>query len=235
MYKRSHKNKGRKKSKGGAFTVYSPIGPMSYTDNIISNPFITTGQFTNPLVTSIITDTYSDDSDDYILPVVGTTTLATPLVFRDPFITSWKPSVTYPAYPYYRTFPDLNDDETMRKKITKYFIRLMTDKWLYKESRDLLNYFKVDNAGYVSLIHNFSNYDPNTTRNDSREDVEKKIKFIEQFFLTQNAVYRLLSRYVRESTINWVNLPNNKYFVRKLMEEKLMKMIKNAIVEIKNK
>lgn len=207
MYK---KNKSSIKH-GGVITYVSPTTVYTDSDTII-----------NPYVSSIIT------TDPYTVPYNVPYTV--PVAFVDPFIKPWVPSVTYPII--YNKYNDLNSDPVMRKKIVKYFRNLMLDKWLYNESRDILNYLKIKSDGNVDFLSNLSEYNPNTK--DNSVDTEKKIKFIEKYVLSDNVILRLLSRYVHESTVSWVNLPRNKYYVRKLMEEKLYKMLKYAINENKH-
>ncbi|ARF10827.1 hypothetical protein Hokovirus_3_100 [Hokovirus HKV1] len=202
MYK---KNKSSKNKKGGVMPYY---GPVTYSP---INPY-----YNDPF--------YSPLTDSPIISI----DVAVPVVFSDRFIKPWVPSVTYPIY--YNKPNDLNQDPVMRKKIVKYFKNIMLDKWLYNESRDILNYLKVNN-GKVDFLSNLSEYNPRNVDKDSSVDTENKIKFIEKYVLSDNTLLRLLSRYVNESTVSWVNLPKNKYYIRKLMEEKLYKMIKYAISE----
>lgn len=163
-------------------------------------------------------------------------TIITQPIFRDPydtsFITSWHPDYIHPMLSTYR---DLNSDPVMRKKITKYFITHVLDKWINREMSDVLNYLEVDNNGNVSIIKNLNNYDPNSYKKDSNRDIENKIKFLEKYILTFEVVHKILSKYVKETGVQWVNLPSQKYYIRRIIEKKMLRLLKNAISEIRNR
>lgn len=178
----------------------------------------------------ILSDDYYDTNSDIL--VSTTDNYGTTLSYKKrlPLITTWHPEYITPLL---STYPDFEANSIFRKKVTKYFLNLTFDKWLYGEMSDLLNYFKIDNNGYVTLIKDFSEYNPKASAKSSIQDMEKKVNFIEKYILNYDTMYRLLSRYVSESNVSWVNLPNNKYFVRKIIESKLEKLIKRAITESK--
>lgn len=161
-------------------------------------------------------------------------TIITRPIFAEPYdqslITSWLPDYIHPMVSTYR---DLNSDPTMKKKITKYFRTHVLDKWINKEMSDILNYLTVNNAGEVSFIKNLNDYDPNAIKKDSPSNIQAKIKFLGKYILTFDITFRILSRYVRETGVQWVNLPGQKYYIRKVIEKKMMKLIKNAINEIR--
>jgi hypothetical protein len=142
----------------------------------------------------------------------------------------YKPYNPYnPYYPYVTVYNDLNNDSRIHRRMVKFFQMKTLDKWLLTDMLDVLNYLKVDQYGKVDVINSMNEYRPNSSQNESQPILEKKVDFIQKFFLTSSVVNRLLHRYVRESGTQWVQLTNDQYQIRKEIFRKLMKLIKAAI------
>lgn len=150
----------------------------------------------------------------------------------DPLITSWMPDYIHPML---STYKDLNSDPKMKKKITKYFMTLVLDKWLRREMNQVLGYLQVDNAGNVDFIKNLNSYDANSAGRESQRDLDAKIRFLERFIIDYDFIYKILLRYMRENGILWVNLPSHKHEIKKYILRKIMKRIKAAINNIGNR
>lgn len=149
---------------------------------------------------------------------------------KQPYLQSINISYTKPTIGFYE---NLNADPKIHTRLTKYFYYKLLDKWLYEDLIDILNYFKIKD-GKVSLIDNLKEYDPTSVDKDSDENIQKKIDFIEKFFLTKNMMYKILSEYVKGSETGWIDLPKNDFFIKQVVEDKLIKKLKQLISE-KNK
>ena len=226
---------------------FSPVvsyNPFSYKTNVPigidylikknylapSNPYYPDGSISVTNYDDISTVVSSEDEFGNIK-----NTIITKPIFRDPydssFITSWLPDYIHPMLSTYR---DLNSDPVMRKKITKYYVTHFLDHWINRDMSDLLNYLQVNSSGDVSLIKSLNDYDSKLSMKDNGKDIDQKIKFLEKFIITYDMVYKILAKYVRETGINWVNLPSQKNHIKKLIAKKAIKMLKNAINEIRH-
>jgi len=186
--------------------VISPISDYVVTplDEIVLNDYIVSDRMMSPVTPlEVITDT-------------------------PPYVTSL--NLTY-SKPLLGVYENLNASPSVQKKIIRYFQSKTLDKWLLGDLIDTLNYFKINN-GKVDVIDSLDDYKPGIVHKESIEQLEKKIDFIENYFLTFSVMDRLLRMYVRESGIQWVKLPRqNEFFVKQLVEDKLKKLIMIAIAE----
>lgn len=132
-------------------------------------------------------------------------------------------------------FQGLNADPLSINKITEYFYKLTLDKWLYEDLSDILNYFTIDSAGNPDLIKSFNDYKSDNSKNFTKKDKKKIIEFIETYFLTLSVTRRTLDKYVKESGSSWVSLPHTKFYIRQLIGEKIMKLIRSALNTINKK
>ena len=124
---------------------------------------------------------------------------------------------------------DLNRDERVHKQVVKYFRYKILDKWLYDEMKELLNFLVVDNTG-VHLIKDMSEY---KVREDSEENIERKIEYIEKYFLTKDTVNRLLRKFVKGTNTNWYDLHKNQKFVMEDLKNQLKRILRQTVEEYK--
>lgn len=166
--------------------------------------------------------------NDYIYSPGPNAVVSTSSLFLNPY----SPVATTVNYTYnkpnFSLFQGLNSDSYTIEKITKYFHDLALDNWLFEDLSDILNYFVISN-GEVDLIKSFNDYKADNSKNYSKSDKKKIIEFIEKYFLTLSVTQRALQKYVKESGAQWVHLPHSKYFVRQLIGEKIMKLIRTAL------
>lgn len=139
------------------------------------------------------------------------------------------------VYPYGQSIPitfyeNLNADPRIQKRIAKNLYYKVLDNWLYDDLSDILNYFRVRD-GRVELINTQAEYDPLSVEKEPIEQTEKKIDFIEKFFFTREMMRKLLQRYIRETGINWIDLPKHTYFIKQLVKDKIMRNTRTAMAE----
>lgn len=205
-----------------AEVVYTPFG----TTDVIYSPVKTTDVVYSPVVTTDVL--YSPYS-----PIAKVDRITVTSDVDSPFV----PNVSSVNFTYSRpvwgVFKDLNVDPHIQKRITK-MIRMKTlDKWLYEDLKEILGYFKVKSDGSVDVIDSMDQFDAKAAHKDSEKNIEKKIDFIENFFLTSRVVHKILNRYTKETNTEWVKIPHAQFYVRQLIGDRLTKMIKQAIKEKK--
>ena len=66
---------------------------------------------------------------------------------------------------------------------------------------------------------------------DSDEVIEKKIDYIEKYFLTEDTTYRIIKSLVRGANINWYDLNKNEFFVKEDIKKQLKKILKETVAE----
>ena len=158
------------------------------------------------------------------LPIIPTKLPSLPLI--TPIITTINPLVNFPLHPSL----DLNRDKDFQNKVTKYFYYKTLDKWLKKEKDmlEILKFLKIVN-GEVKLISNMNEYNQKAN-SDKQDDVEKKVKFIEDNILSKDDVNNILRKYVKETTTNWYDLQEKAtYFIKEIIKKFLKHKLKDAI------
>lgn len=137
--------------------------------------------------------------------------------------------VTYPTISYLPHSLDLNYDYNTKEDISKYFRFKTLDKWLHDKLLFLLNFLTVS-GGKVDLISKLESYKEDTVDKDSDETIEKKVKFIEKYFLRLEDVMNILDKLHTEYGINWFDLHKHEGIVRDRIAHWLKKKFKKAIV-----
>lgn len=127
--------------------------------------------------------------------------------------------------PLIATYNDLNSDYDTHQTIIKYVRTKMLDKWLYHDFKDIFGYLKVHD-GKVSLA---SSVDKKAYKKDSDKDLELKVDYIGNNFLTKKVVEKLMYKYIKESGSEWVKVPHAEYYVKQMLYHKLKKMLKEKL------
>jgi hypothetical protein len=125
-------------------------------------------------------------------------------------------------------FLDLNKDTRVINQVTKYFRYKTLDKWLYSDMTNLLGYFTVTASG-VQFIKTISEYKNTPISQMNSDEVDKIIKWIEHYLLTEDTMKRILSHFVNKTKSNWYELHKNEYFIKEIIEKKLLTIIKETI------
>lgn len=150
--------------------------------------------------------------------------------FGNPYVASLNTTYTQPTIGIYE---DINYDPKIQSRIINYFHKLTLDKWLMGDLSYILSYFSINDKGEVNLIKS-----ANPTKNDRGKqgydknnirDAERIIDFIEKYFLTKSVVRRVLDVYVSKTGDKWVYLHRHKGDIKRLMENKLIKLIETAL------
>lgn len=141
-----------------------------------------------------------------------------------PIISSINPIISFPLHPSL----DLNRDHKLHEMMTKFFYYKTLDKWLKKEKDmlELLNYLKVTN-GNVELT---SPSEQSTANNDNQQTIDTKVDFIEKNVLSKDDVYRILKKFIRETSTNWYDLEEKgTYFVKEIIKKFIKSKFKEAL------
>ena len=184
-----------------SYTPLAPISPLSYS------PF-------SPIAPIVKGTTTKYDYQDALL--------------ESPVLSSLNLTYSKPTFGFYE---NMNVDPELHEKITRHFLyyKLIGD-WLYDELSDVLGYLKVDKNGDVKLIKSLNDYDENAIDSDSDDVVEKKIEFIKKKVMRKEDMTYLLENFVKETGINWYDLPHkeNKVMkqIKRYLNKKFQKMIK---------
>ena len=134
-------------------------------------------------------------------------------------------NMTY-SRPLVSLYTDLNSDPDTQKRMVRYLHLKALDDWLQGDLSDILNYFKVYN-GKVDVIKSKSEYNPNNK--DSQDVINKKIDFIEKYFLTKRYMVKLVTEFINKTGFQWVDIPKHKFFFKQLLKDEMMKMIKKSL------
>ena len=183
----------------------------------------------NQQLKSLINDLKNEDHDENFY-----TSVSLPLVYTkeqlkttSPYVAVTPIGTTNFQYTYGR-YSDLNKDKTVQKKITKYFLYKILDKWLYNEFRDILAYVKFEN-GKPLLIRSMSDFHPENINSDSVENIEKRIEYLEKIFINSKLVKHVLKKVLRENDIEWVQLNKHKSLVKQILRKYINSKLKEAI------
>ena len=123
---------------------------------------------------------------------------------------------------------DLDSDREIRRRVVHYYFNKATDKWLYNDYNDLLEYFEIKNKK-VKLISNYhkKNYSLDKKYYDA------VFKFIENTLLTKKFVKRAIKEYVDLTMVNWYDLYYHSSALKELLLHKLKNRIKKLIKRAK--
>lgn len=182
----------------------------------------------NQQIKQIIEDLKSDNSDYLYTPV------SLPLFFSkeelkktSPYVAVTPVGTSGVQYTYGR-FTDLNKDKAVQKKITKYFLYKILDKWLYNEFKQILAFVKITD-GKPSLIRSMTEFKPDTVNSDSVENIEKRIDYLEKILIDKKLVKHVLKKIIHENQIEWVNLNKNKNLIKKILRKYIHSKLEQAV------
>lgn len=185
--------------------IFTPT--IELTKDILYNPGISP---------STIVKTTSDDI--YIIS-------DTPLSPLSPLQRSVRFDYSRPIFGFYE---DLNYNKDIIKRMVKYAHLKALDEWLMEDLVDILNYFVVK-GNKVDLINKLSDYKPDTVHKESIKTLEKKVDFIEKYFLSRRVMHKLVKKFIQESGYNYVDLPHRQDQLKRFINDKLLNMIKKEI------
>ena len=127
-------------------------------------------------------------------------------------------------------YKDLNKDKTVQKTLTKYYYYKILDKWIYDELLPLLSF--VDTSSETpKLIKSMSDFDITKLSKDSKDDIEKKIKYMENNIITKDIVRHILKKICNENKINYYYLNKNEKNIKKVFYNYLVDKLKKAITK----
>jgi hypothetical protein len=183
----------------------------------------------NQQLKKFINDLKNDDHDN-----LNYTSATIPIIYtRDdlrktsPFVSVTPIGTSSLQYTYGR-FDDLNKDKAIQKKITKYFLYKILDKWMYNDFRHILAYVKISD-GKPSLIRSMSDYKQETISSDSVENIEKRIEYLEKILINKKLVKHVLKKVISENNIQWVQLNKHKSLIKKILKKYINSKLEDAI------
>lgn len=136
---------------------------------------------------------------------------------------SRNPTVILPAVAIHPSihpsYLDLNKDEKIRNRLTKYYLYKTLDKWLWSDMKDIIDNFVLkDNI--VNIVKT------PVKQNLTEPEIEKKIDYIENNILNYKKMYKILKHLIhKEENLSWVSLPKNEYIIKKTVKKYLLKKI----------
>ena len=125
-------------------------------------------------------------------------------------------------------YKDLNKDKSVQKTLTKYYYYKILDKWIYKELMPILGF--VDLSGdKPQLIKSMEQYNANKLANESSEQIEKKIAYLEKVLITKDMVRHVLKKICSDNNINWYDLDKNEKKIKTVFHNYLLDKLKDSI------
>jgi len=123
----------------------------------------------------------------------------------------------------------LNDNYLAQQQVCERLHLRILDKWLYEDDMCyILKYLKIKD-GKVSVVSSVNDYKGNKICSDSVDDVEKKADYIEENFLTEHDMRKLLTKMVNQLGYKWYDLLEKESLVVEVVEKYLRKRIKSKI------
>jgi hypothetical protein len=164
-----------------------------------------------------------------------TNSVSYPLIYTAPQVINPKTSSSFvmvnPLRPnniVYGNYPDLDKDKQVHKTVTKYFYYKILDKWLYNELRPLLAFVKIVD-GKPQLIRSMNDFKPNELSDESVENIEKRIAYMEHIIITKKLVKHVLKKIVAENNIHWYHINKNEDMVKKVFNKYIKNKLEEAI------
>lgn len=231
--------------------IDSPASPLT-KNSLLSN-------LSDTLTTTLITETTNSPIISPYFGYIGSETVVKPLATNmdilSPIIPAYSPispvysptvtitpSSTYSPYFPNTAFPtasvnvnytppiigyysDLNSDYETQQTIIKYVRMKMLDEWLYTDFKDLFGYFAFDN-GKVKLV---SSHDSNAYKKYSEKQLEQIVDYIKKELLSHKVVSKLMHKFIKETGSQWVKVPHEDHYVKKMLGNRLKKIIKEKL------
>lgn len=125
-------------------------------------------------------------------------------------------------------YADLNKDKSVQKSLTKYYYYKILDKWIYKELMPILGF--VDISGdKPQLIKSIEQYNASKLANETSEQIEKKIAYLEKSIITKDMVRHVLKKICDENSINWYELNKHENKIKTIFHNYLLDKLKDSI------
>lgn len=131
-------------------------------------------------------------------------------------------------------YKDLNKDKSVQKTLTKYYYYKIIDKWIYKELMPILGFVDVS-GDKPQLIKSLDEYDAVKLTNESMEQIEKKIAYLERVVITKDMVRHVLKKICSENNINWYDLDKHEKKIKTVFHNYLLDKLKESIKKYGNK
>lgn len=178
---------------------------------------------------------------DAINPDLDKVNNSLPLFIAQPTIYNPNKDTTYVAVNPFKPglittgfYKDLNKDKSVQKTFAKYYFYKIIDKWIYKELLPLLAFVEINSSGKLQLIKTLADYDVQKLAKDSKEDIEKKVKYIENVLLTKDLVRHVLKKICNENNINWYDLNKHERKIKKIFYNYILDKLKESIKKYSN-
>lgn len=127
-------------------------------------------------------------------------------------------------------YKDLNKDKYVQKTFAKYYYYKILDKWFYNELLPLLAFVDIDiSSGKPMLIKTLEDFNVEKLSKESKEDIKKKIKYMEEIIITKDMVRHVLKKICNENNINWYDLNKHESKIKKLFYNYLLDKLKKSI------
>lgn len=125
---------------------------------------------------------------------------------------------------------DMNQSMKVKENVVSFYYYKTLDKWLLKDDEmlDLLNYLHIVH-GHVELIKSLKNYKDTEVENNTQEEINKKIKYIENHVLTMHDIQKVLDKYVMETGTNWWDLSRHSLYIKKIIKHMLKHKFRKMI------
>jgi hypothetical protein len=176
---------------------------------------------------------YYNSNPYYNKPYI-TATYETPFNSYDTYDTSFVHVGTSVDEPFKKkiiigSYPNLNINPVVIKSVVKYYYLKIVDKWIYENLKPLLNYIVLVN-GKSKLIEHMSQYDENTVKHDSMDDIDEKIIYLEDIILNKKMVKHVLQKLIdTNGDIEWTNLKNYESKIKHVFYNYIKKKFIDAI------
>ncbi len=151
----------------------------------------------------------------------------------------WSPTVIVPKsistiVPLYQLEVDtgLNENPFAQQQMLDYIMAKVYNKWIYsKDMCYLLKYLKIVN-GKVTYLSSPDEFKNNKICDDTEENVELKIDFIQENILTKADLKKLLKRLIDELGYKWYEFPQKEETIAESVEKYIKGKLKENIGSI---
>jgi hypothetical protein len=131
-------------------------------------------------------------------------------------------------------YKDLNKDKSVQKTFSKYYYYKIIDKWIYKELLPLLAFIDTSSEK-PQLIKSLEFFDVQKLASNTEEEIEKKVKYMENILLTKDLVRHVLKKICNDNNINWYDLNKHEKKIKKVFYNYLLDKLKDTISKFGNK
>lgn len=120
------------------------------------------------------------------------------------------------------------NNELVTKTTSKYYYYKIIDKWIYRSLKPLLAFVAI-NDDKPQLIKSLSDFNVAEIENNSSEDIEIKIKYLQKILITVDNVKHVLKKIIKKNNYTWQYIKEHQEMVQNIFYDYFINKLKSKV------